>query len=85
MTFNRDLLDNLFLQIIDRVDGNAIPVADIYSHIGKEYKELDGVLFAMSDKHRFIMKHIVETEQLNVMAEALEESKPDAEQSTTTG
>lgn len=76
MNLTREAIENLFIQIIDRIDGNAILSADIYAQIGKDAAELDDYLFARNKdgKCDYTLKYIAAEDTLHIQQRMMDDS-----------
>ena len=66
MNLTREIIENLFLQIIDTIDGKAILEADMYKRIGTPIPELSGVVFARNKEsdYDYLLKYNDEDQKL---------------------
>ena len=91
MNLSREIIENVFLQIVDTVDSQAILEAGMYDRIGMPIAELSDVVFARNkeDKGYYTLKYNVEEDKLyfhQVSAEVKDEqptSTDTAEETTT--
>lgn len=68
MKLTRNIIENLFLQIVDNTDGYAILDVDIYAQIDKEVADLDDYIIARNKdgKHDYILKYIAANDTVQI-------------------